>query len=246
MSLGSAFLAGAFVFRENHVQRKSYVSRVAVPSRGSCFPRKKACPDKSYVSRIGVPSRGSCFLRKTCPGQSHVSRVGVPSRGFCFLRITCPEKSYVSRVAVPSRGSCLPRKTCPAKNFISWVGYIGIGSFPFLCPLILKGRSWDPRQKSGPHIQNLSISSFVTALGMYAGTQFYVDARTCVRRSCVRKNARLAVLMCVPTYMRTFAHAHVTARAHTHTRSYVRSCAVCVGTSVRKFVGTSVRRYVRT
>ena len=82
----------------------------------------------------------------------NVSRVAVPSRGFCFLRMTCQEKSYVSRVAVPSRGSCLPRKTCPAKNFISWVGYIGIGSFPFLCPLILKGRSWDPRQKSGPHI----------------------------------------------------------------------------------------------
>ena len=135
MSLGLPFLAGALVFRG-----------------------KKACPDKSYVSRIGVLSRGS-FLRKTCPGKSHVSRVGVPSRGFCFLRITCPEKSYVSRVAVPSRGSCLPRKTCPAKNFISWVGYIGIGSFPFLCPLILKGRSWDPRQKSGPHIlDNLMLN----------------------------------------------------------------------------------------
>ena len=105
------------------------------------------------VSRVAVPRRGSCFLRKrACPGKSYVSRVGVPSRGFCFLRITCPEKSYVSRVAVPSRGSCLPRKTCPAKNFISWVGYIGIGSFPFLCPLILKGRSWDPRQKSSPQI----------------------------------------------------------------------------------------------
>ena len=107
------------------------------------------------MPRIGVPSRGSCFLRKTCPGKSHVSRVGIPSRGFCFLRITCPEKSYVSRVAVPSRGFCLPRKTCPAKNLISWVGYIGIGSFPFLCPLILKGRSWDPRQKSGPHMVRL-------------------------------------------------------------------------------------------
>ena len=128
MSLGLPFLAGALVFLvKEHAQ------------------------EKSNVSRIGVPSRGFCFLRKTCPGKSHVSRVGVPSRGFCFPRITCPEKSYVSRVAVPSRGSCLPRKTCPAKNFISWVGYIGIGSFPFLCPLILKGRSWDPRQKSGPH-----------------------------------------------------------------------------------------------
>ena len=78
MSLGSAFLAGAFVFRENHVQRKRYVSRVAVPSRGSCFPKKKACPGKGDPSRIGVPSRGFCFLRKTCPEKNHVSRVAVP------------------------------------------------------------------------------------------------------------------------------------------------------------------------
>ena len=82
MSLGSAFLAGAFVFRENHVQRKSYVSRVAVPSRGSCFPRKKACPGKGDPSRIGVPSRGSCFLGKTV--QKHVQKRTM-SLGSAFL-----------------------------------------------------------------------------------------------------------------------------------------------------------------
>ena len=88
MSLGSAFLAGAFVFRENHVQRKSYVSRVAVPSRGSCFPRKKACPGKGDPSRIGVPSRGSCFPRKTCTSKSCGVRVGLENAvvfGSAFL-----------------------------------------------------------------------------------------------------------------------------------------------------------------
>ena len=52
MSLGSAFLAGAF-----------------------CFLRKTG-PEKSHVSRVGVPSRGFCFLRKTCPEKNYVSGVG--------------------------------------------------------------------------------------------------------------------------------------------------------------------------
>ena len=35
--LGSAFLAGAFVFWEKHDLEKSCPSRISVPSRGFCF-----------------------------------------------------------------------------------------------------------------------------------------------------------------------------------------------------------------
>ena len=149
MSLGLAFLAGAFVLRENR-SRKNYVSRIAVPSRGLCFPRKKACPGKNDVSRIGVPSRGFCFLRKTCPEKSYVSRVGVPSRGVCFLRKACPEKSYVSRVAVPSRGFCFLKKTCPGKKLCIW-GWIHsdrLDAFPLLP--ISKGRVGSPNKRPAP------------------------------------------------------------------------------------------------
>ena len=81
MSLGSAFLAGAFVFREN-MSRKSYVSQVAVPSRGSGFPRKKAYPGKDDPSGIGVPSRGSRFLSRAV--QKHVHQRTM-SLGSAFL-----------------------------------------------------------------------------------------------------------------------------------------------------------------
>ena len=100
--LGSAFLAGAFVFWENHDLKKPVVFgsanssgvRVGVPSRGFFFLREEYAQEKSYAPRVGVPSRGSCFARKTaCPGKSYVSLVGVPSRGFCFLRKHAQEKA---------------------------------------------------------------------------------------------------------------------------------------------------------
>ena len=38
--LGVAFLAGAFVFPEKRILKKSMAPRRSVPSRGFCFPRK--------------------------------------------------------------------------------------------------------------------------------------------------------------------------------------------------------------
>ena len=57
--LGSAFLAGAFVFWEKHDLEISYPSRISVPSRGFCFLGKH---DLENVLRLGSAFLAGAFV----------------------------------------------------------------------------------------------------------------------------------------------------------------------------------------
>ena len=83
--LGSAFLAGAFVFWAKHDQKKPSCSGSAFLAGAFVFWEKHDL-EKNCPSRISVPRRGFCFLGKTRSEKSRGARVGVPSRGPCFPR----------------------------------------------------------------------------------------------------------------------------------------------------------------
>ena len=63
-SLGSAFLAGAFVFCEKHPLKKAMSLGLPFLAGALVFLGKKNAQEKNYGPPIGVPSRGSCFQAK--------------------------------------------------------------------------------------------------------------------------------------------------------------------------------------
>ena len=66
--LGAAFLAGAFVFWQEH-DLEIVVRLGSAFLAGAFVFWQEHDLEKSSPSRISVPSRGSCFLGKTRPGK---------------------------------------------------------------------------------------------------------------------------------------------------------------------------------